>query len=333
LRHSRPSLDNITEQEMEKMIEYGKVNSMRVKRVNEVDIILDGGELGEVSIPKKEVHGRYRVNDNIDAFIYIDSKGQVIATAQKPFAEAGQFALLKVVSSNTYGAFLDWGLEQDLRVSVKEQQKPMRKGHSYLVYLYNDIKNRTAASSRLTKYLKNLPADFKEGQQVDLVVADITPLGYRAIINKTHLGVLYMNEVFQLLEQGQDIRGFIKKIREDGKIDLCLQKRSVRETDNLSGKILEMLKEHDGPLDISDKTSPERIYSLFGVSKKRYKDAIGALYKKRIIMVEDYAIRLVTEKGQPSQKTQKGKPGRTGRRIRSKSIRRHSRAGGNPHAK
>ena len=300
------------------MIEYGKINTLRAVRINEFDIILDGGELGEVSLPKKEVRGRCRINDDVKVFIYIDSKDQVTVTARVPYAEAGQFALLKVVSSNSYGAFLDWGLEHDLRVSVKEQQKPMKTGLPYVVYVYNDKNNRTTASSRLMKFLKNLPADFKEGQGVDLVIGDITPLGYRAIINRTHLGVLYKNEVFQLFEQGQAVKGFIKKIREDGKIDLSLQKRSAKEIDDLSGKIMNVLKEHDGILRISDKTSPERIYALFGVSKKRYKSAIGALYKKRIITVEDHAIQLVPGKGEISPETKAGKTGRTGRRIRPK---------------
>ncbi|MBN2418070.1 MAG: GntR family transcriptional regulator [Deltaproteobacteria bacterium] len=300
------------------MIEYGKINSLRVVRVNELDIILDGGELGEISLPKKGLSGRFRANDFTDVFVYIDSKAQVIVTAHIPFAEAGQFALLKVVSSNSYGAFLDWGLEQDLRVSVKEQQKQMKKGHPYLVYVYNDPKNRISASSRLSKFIKDLPADFKEGQHVDLVIADITPLGYRAIINKTHLGVLYKNEVFKLLEQGQSIKGYIKKIREDGKIDLCLQKRSVREIDDLSKKIMNVLKEHGGSLEISDKTSPERIYNLFGVSKKRYKSAIGALYKKRLITVDDYAIKLAPGKGETPGKKERGIKPQVGRRIRPK---------------
>ncbi|MGD9158939.1 MAG: S1-like domain-containing RNA-binding protein [Desulfobacteraceae bacterium] len=300
------------------MIEYGKINSLRVVKVTNSGITLDGKELGKIVLPKKEVHTQCRVNDYLDVFIYIDSKDQAIVTTRKPYAEAGQFALLKVVSSNSYGAFLDWGLEQDLRVSVKEQQKRMKQGQSYVVYVYNEKNDRVAASSRLTKFIKNLPAGFKEGQRVDLVIGDITSMGYRAIINGTHLGVLYKNEVFQLLKKGQGIKGYIKKIREDGKIDLSLQKRSVKEKDDLSKKILDALVEHGGRLDISDKTSPEKIYNLFGVSKKRYKNAIGTLYKKRLIRVEDHEIRLAPEKSQKPSGTQAGKPGHSGRRIKSK---------------
>lgn len=300
------------------MIEYGKINSLRVIEIDKFDITLDGGELGEIILPKKDIHGRCRVNDNVDVFLYRDSRGELILSTRKPYVQAGQFALLKVVSSNSYGAFLDWGLEQDIRVSVKEQQKRMRQGQSYIIYIYNDKNNRITASSRLAKFIKNLPSDFREGQRVDLVIGDITPMGYRAIINGTHLGVLYKNEVFQLLKKGQAIKGFVKNIREDGKIDLTLQKRSAKEKDELSKKILEVLNEHGGNLDISDKTSPQRIYNLFGVSKKRYKSAIGTLYKKHLITVGDYEIRLTPEQRQKPSNKQFGKPGRTGRRIKQK---------------
>ena len=300
------------------MIQYGKINTLRVLKVDELNIVLDGEELGEIYIPRKEVSTRYRVYDSIDVFIYIDSKDQLIATAKKPRVEAGQFALLKVVSSNSYGAFLDWGLEHDLRVPVREQQKQMRQDQSYAVYVYNEKNNRITASSRLNKFFSSIPVKFKEGQRVDLVIGDFTPMGYRAIINGTHLGVLYKNEVFQILKKGQTLKGVIKKIREDGKIDLSLQKRSNREAaDELSGKILDALKEHGGVLEISDKTSPEKIYSLFGVSKKRYKNAIGTLYKKRIIFVEDHAIRLAPKKENRASSTTAGKTGKIKRRIKT----------------
>ena len=301
------------------MVEYGKINSLRVRKIDGVNIVLDGGEVGDIFLPRKDITSRLRVNDHVDVFIYIDSKDRVIASPISPYAQAGQFALLKVVASNSYGAFLDWGLEQDLRVPVKEQQKQMRQGESYIVYVYNDKNNHTVASSKLNKYLKNIPVKFREGQKVNLVIGDITPMGYKAIINGTHLGILYSNEVFKIFEKGQPVKGFIKKIREDGKIDLSLQnkKHSPGEADDLSGKIMDALKENGGSLDLSDKTTPERIYSLFGVSKKRYKDAIGGLYKKRLIIVDDYAIRLATGRGNRPD-TRAGREGRGNRRIRQK---------------
>jgi predicted RNA-binding protein (virulence factor B family) len=289
------------------MIETGKMNNLKITRVNKSGVVLDGGEFGEIFLSEKEAPGRCKVNDSLEVFVYMDSKSKMVATTRKPHAQAGQLALLNVVSSNSYGAFMDWGLKPDLRVSVREQKKKMKQGQFYLVYVYNDKDNRIAASSKLEKFLKKNPVKFVEGQSVDLVIGDITPMGYKAIINNTYLGVLYRNEVFRILEQGQKVRGFIKKIREDGKIDLSLGKSAAMETDLLSKKILKALKEQDGSLDISDKTPPKKIYDLFGVSKKRFKNAIGALYKKHLIMIEDHGIRIAPKQvKKPSKKKTKG---------------------------
>jgi len=296
------------------MVEFGKINTLKVIKVKESGITLDGGTCGEIFLSKKEAPARCRVNDNVEVFTYIDSKARMIATTRKPYAVAGQFALLKVVSSNTYGAFLDWGLKQDLNVPVREQNKKMKRGQSYVVFVFNDKNNHITASSKLDKFLKKQPVNFMEGHPVDLVIGDMTPMGYKAIINATHVGVLYKNEVFQILKQGQGIKGFIKKIREDGKIDLSLQKSNAKEADELSQKILSVLKAHGGSLGVSDKSSPEAISRLFGISKKRYKNAIGALYKKRLITVEEHCIRLIRKPGERPQKNLKRGSGRAIRR-------------------
>lgn len=274
------------------MVELGKINILKVIKVTRSGIILDGGTLGEILISEKEVPAHCKVNDDIEVFIYIDSKAKMTATTSKPYAVAGQFALLKVAVSNSYGAFMDWGLKQNLRVPVSEQKKHMKQGQFYVVFVYNDKKNHIAASSKLDRFLPKLPVNFKEGRPVDLIIGETTPLGYKAIINKTHVGVLYKNEVFQMLDQGQKVKGFIKKIREDGKIDLSLQKHSAQAFDDLSQSILNTLKENSGSLEVSDKSSPEEIYRLFGVSKKRYKNAIGGLYKKGMIIIEEHSIKL-----------------------------------------
>ncbi|MFC1838193.1 S1 RNA-binding domain-containing protein [Thermodesulfobacteriota bacterium] len=274
------------------MIELGKINNLKVVKEIKTGIYMDGGELGEIFLSKKEVPGDIRTNDNVKVFIFKDSKSQVVVTTKKPCAMAGEFALLKVVTSNSYGAFLEWGLKPDLKVPVREQQKKMKAGQSCPVFIYNDKYDRITASSRLNKFAKKVPEEFREGQPVDLVIVDITPMGYRAIIDGKYFGVLYKNEVFQILKPGQAVKGFIKKIREDDKVDLTIRKSVAMETDLLGKKILNILKERGGSLNISDKTEPEKIYSLFGVSKKRYKNAIGALYKKRLIIVEDHGIRI-----------------------------------------
>lgn len=275
-----------------KMVELGKINTLKIIKVVRSGIILDGGALGEILISEKEAPAHCKVNDNIEVFIYIDSKAKMTATTQKPYAVAGQFALLKVAVSNSYGAFMDWGLKQNLRVPVPEQKQHMKLGQFYVVFVYNNKKNHIAASSRIDKFLSTLPVNFKEGEPVDLIIGESTPLGYKAIINKTHVGVLYKNEVFQILEQGQKVKGFIKKIREDGKIDLCLQKHSAQAFDDLSQSILNILKENGGSLEVSDKSSPEEIYRLFSASKKRFKSAIGGLYKKGMIVIEEHHIKL-----------------------------------------
>ena len=280
------------------MVEFGKINTLKVTKVMESGVTLDGGTLGEIFLPGKEAPARCRVNDSVEVFLYIDSKAGMIVTTKRPKAVAGQFALLKVLTSNSYGAFLEWGLEQDLRVSVREQNKPMKQGQAYVVFIYNDKNNQLTASSRLDKFSGEQPVHFTEGQQVDLVIGEMTSLGYTAIINHTHLGVLYKNELFQILQQGQEIKGFIKKIREDGKIDLSLHKSAAKATDDLSKRILSVLKDRGGSLGVSDKSSPETISRLFGVSKKRYKNAIGALYKKRMITIEEQGIKLIREPGE-----------------------------------
>jgi uncharacterized protein len=279
------------------MIEFGKMNSLKVTGIKKSGIYMDGGELGELFLSIIEVPAGIRVNDNVEVFIYLDPKSKVVVTTGKPYAMAGQFAFLKVVTSNSYGAFMEWGLTPDLKVPSREQQKKMKEGQSYLVFVYNDKDNRIKASSRLNKFTKRLSEGFNEGQRVDLVIADITPMWYRAIIDGRSFGVLYKNEVFRILKPGQAVKGFIKKIREDGKIDLSLQRSAAREADLLGKKIMNVLKERGGGLDISDKTDPKKIYSLFGVSKKRYKNAIGALYKKRMITVEDHGIKIVRKEG------------------------------------
>lgn len=279
------------------MVKFGDINRLRIAEVNQTGIILDENSSGGIFLPRQEIRGRFRVNDEIEVFIFRDSKSQTVVTASIPRIMAGQFGVLKVITSNSYGAFLDWGLKPDLRVPASEQHRKMKAGQSYPVFVYNDKQNRITASSRLRKFFKEIPEGYQEGRHVDLMVVETTPVGYRAVIDGKYSGVLYKNEVFQILEPGAKVRGFIKKIRPDGKVDLSLRKSAAMEADLLGKKILDVLKERGGVLEISDRTDPEKIYSLFGVSKKRYKNAIGALYKRRIIIIENNRIRLNRKKG------------------------------------
>lgn len=223
----------------------------------------------------------------------IDSEDR-LKVLLKPVAGVGEFACLRVASATHIGAFLDWGLPKDLFVPFREQKVEMHEGQSYVVRIYLDeASGRIAASSKLDKFLDRAPATYKTGEKVRLLICDKTDLGYKAIVNERHWGILFYNEVFQTLERGQRIDGFIKQVRSDGKIDLCLHKPGFEKVTHLTDVILNHIKAQGGFMPVTDKSPPEEIYRLFGVSKKTYKQAIGALYKKRLITFEDNGTRLV----------------------------------------
>lgn len=278
------------------MAEIGVLNYLRVVKEVDFGVYLDGGEHGEILLPRRYVPANCKVNDNIMVFIYLDSEDRLIATTEKPYAMVGDFALLKVVAVNSVGAFLDWGLPKDLLVPFSKQSSNMEKGKSYIVRVYVDKQsNRIAGSTRLDRYLDNDTGSFHAGQEVELLICNQTDIGYKAIINGTHWGVLYSNEVFQSLKRGQKTEGYIKKVRDDNKIDLCLQKPGYEKVDDITETILNVLKKKGGFLPVTDKSSPEIIYKLFGVSKKTYKKAIGAIYRKRLITIENNGIKLISK--------------------------------------
>jgi predicted RNA-binding protein (virulence factor B family) len=276
------------------MAEIGKVNHMYVVKEVDFGIYLDGGDLGEILMPKRYVPEGTQPEDMIDAFIYLDSEDRLVATTEKPLAMVGEFALLEVVSVTQVGAFLNWGLPKDLFVPFREQRQPMEAGQKYLVYVYLDTDTkRIAASSKIEHYLDNIPVDYDVDEEVDLIIVNETDLGYNAIIDNSHLGILYKNEVFQPLNPGDRVEGYIKKIRTDGKIDLCLQKAGYEKISSFADQIIASLERNNGFLALTDKSSPEDIYKAFKISKKNFKAAIGALYKKRIIVLEEKGIRLL----------------------------------------
>lgn len=277
------------------MAQIGKINHLEVLKELDFGIYLDGGDLGEILMPKRYVPEGTMLGDFIEAFIYLDSEDRLIATTEKPLASVEEFALLEVVSVTPVGAFLNWGLPKDLFVPFREQRKPMEVGKKYLVYVYLDTDTkRIAASSKIENYLDNIPVDYDENEEVDLIIVNETDLGYNAIIDYSHLGVLYKNEVFQELNPGDKVQGFIKKIRTDGKIDLRLDKIGYEKITSFVDRIIVELQKNKGFLPLTDKSSPEEIYKTFKISKKNFKAAIGALYKKRFIALEEDGIRLLT---------------------------------------
>ncbi len=276
------------------MVQIGKINKLKVLKHVDFGVYLDGGDDGEILLPLRYMPDPCEVGDEVEVFICYDSDDRLVATTETPKAMVNDFALLKVVATSSVGAFLDWGLPKDLFLPFAEQTRALRVGQEVLVYVYVDKSDRLAASMRLERNVEKTAAEYTEGQKVNLIIAGRTDLGFKAIIENRHWGVLYANEVFQPLRQGQKIEGYIKKMRPDGKIDLSLQRSGHKATrEDVGPKILESLKEKNGFLPINDKTPPEEIYRLFGVSKKQFKVALGGLYKKRLITVHEDGIRLV----------------------------------------
>ena len=276
------------------MAEIGRINKLRVTRKRDYGVHLDGGDSGDILLLKKYAPENCKPGDELEVFVYGDGPKRLRATTQKPYATVGQFAKLRVAANTSSGAFLDWGLQKDLLVPKKEQHARMEEGKLYVVFVFLDEKTgRITASAKLDKFLSLQPPDFAVGEEVDLVIYDRTDMGYKAIVNNTHGGMLYKNEVFRKLHIGQELKGYIKKIRADNKIDLSLQQPGYQKIDAVSRSILKTLKDHDGRIAVTDNSAPDDIYALFGVSKKTFKKAIGALYKKRLISIDANGIKLV----------------------------------------
>ncbi|MBT3383394.1 MAG: GntR family transcriptional regulator [Prolixibacteraceae bacterium] len=276
------------------MAEIGKINTLEVVRETDNGFYLDGENLGEILMPQKFITEEVRNSNQASVFVYTDSEDRLVATTETPHAKVGEFAFLKAVAISRFGAFLDWGLPKDLLVPFREQKSDMVEGRSYMVYIFLDYQtNRIAASAKLDKFLDNTPPEYETGDEVQLIITDETDLGYKAIINEEHWGMLYKNQVFQPLLVGQKVAGFISKVREDEKIDLLLEKPGYEKVDAISEKILNELKANNGFLAVSDKTSPEMIKSMFGISKKNFKKAIGGLYRKKLINFESDGLRLI----------------------------------------
>ncbi len=275
------------------MIEIGKTYDLTVVKLLDFGAYLDAKELGEILLPYKFVTDDLLVGDSIRVFLYLDSEDRPVATTQKPKASVGEFAYLKVIDLSRVGAFLDWGLDKDLLVPFSEQHMTMVENHSYLAYIHCDENDgRIVATSKIDKLIvQDPPEHFKVQQEVDLIIAHSTDLGYKAIINHQYWGLLYKEDIFIHLNFGQKIKGFIKNIRPDGKIDLSLH-GGQQTRDQYSDTILRYLNAKQGFAPVHDKSDPELITDLFGMSKGAFKKAIGQLYKQRIIRIDKQGIYL-----------------------------------------
>ena len=270
----------------------GNYNKLKVVKTVDFGLYLDGDNGLEILLPTRYVPANIKIGDEIDVFIYKDNEGRLIATTEHPYGIVGEFRYMKVKEVSKTGAFLDWGIMKDLLVPFKEQKTSMVVGNYYLVYIYLDfVTQRIAASARIDKFLDNIPPDFVRNQEVDLIIADKTDLGYNVIINNSHRGLLYNNEIFRSITKGERCKGYIKEVRDDEKIDVSLQCPGYEKIEGISQHVSDILEQHNGYLAVSDKSSAEEIYSLFSCSKKSFKKAIGALYKQRLISVEINGIR------------------------------------------
>ena len=276
------------------MLNIGNYNTLRIIKILSFGAYLDGGEGKEILLPTRYVPDGAQVGDEVKVFIYHDNEGRLIATTLHPNAVVGEFAFMQVKSVNTMGAFLDWGLMKDLLVPYKEQKLTMREGKWYLVYVRLDhVTGRVMASARIEKFLNNIPPKYEFNQEVDLLVADDTEIGYKVIVNNLHWGMVYHNQVFQRLEKGEHLKGYVKEIREDDKLDISLTPLGYQKVDGVAQTILQALQVQNGFLPVHDKSDPEVIYSLFRCSKKAFKQAIGALYRQHRIALEPDGIRLI----------------------------------------
>lgn len=274
----------------------GRMNTLEVLKHTDFGLYLDGGVDGEILLPKRYIpkDTPSEAGDWLNVFIYFDSDDKLIATTLTPKVMVGGFASLKVVDINRIGLFLDWGLPKDLLLPHSEEKRPLEIGDYCVVHVYLDKHSkRLVATARLDRYLDQLPARYSVGQEVDLLVAESTDLGFKASINETHWGLIHKNEAFKFLRRGMREKGYIREIRPDGKINLSLQPVGRQAGDALADQILSQLNEQGGRLPLSDKSAPEVITAHFGVSKGNFKKAIGGLYKQGLIRIHPDSIELV----------------------------------------
>jgi len=276
------------------MIELGKYNKLPIAREVDFGVYLDAGDEIEILMPTRYLPSEYVIGDIVTAFVYRDSEDRLIATTETPYAQVGDFAFLDVIGVSPFGAFLDWGLLKDLFVPFKEQKAKMQLGGKYLVYIYIDEEtDRITASAKIDRYIAKEEPPYQPGDKVDLLIYQFSDLGYKAIVDNRFGGMLYEDEVFRHLPIGSKTEGYIKQVREDFKIDLLLDEPGYGKVGGVTEQILDSLKENDGYLPLNDKSPSEEIYEAFGVSKKTFKKAIGDLYKRRMIVIEQVGIRLI----------------------------------------
>lgn len=281
-------------------IEIGKFNTLQVLRKVDFGYYLKGSaRSGDILLPNNEIDSEAQAaldagQDELDVFVYLDQEERLIATTRKPLAEVGDFAYLEVAWINNFGAFLNWGLMKDLFVPFREQKMKMQKGQSYIVHVHMDEESyRVMASAKVERYLNTDFPPYQRGDEVDVLVWQKTDLGLKVIIDNQYAGLLYDDQVFRNLRTGDRTKAYVHLVRPDGKIDLNLQRKGQAGVRDFTYDLLDYLRQNNGYTVLGDKSSPEDIYEVFGVSKKIFKKAVGDLYKRHKIEIKDDGIHLV----------------------------------------
>lgn len=276
------------------MIELGKINTLEVIRDEERGLYLEAGEMGEILLPIREAQEDTRIGDLVDVFIYRDSADRLIATTRTPKAMVGDIAVLEVTQVTPHGAFLDWGLVKDLMLPFGEQKRKVSQGVKVVVRVYIDEEtDRITATARLGRFFGKTDRSYVLNEEVDIMIVDRTELGYRVAVEGVDWGLIYHNQIFQPLETGERLKGYVQEVRNDGKIDIILQKPGPAKAMTLSKQILDSLAANNGFLALGDKSDPSEILAYFNVSKKTYKRALSQLYKEKKVVFEDGGVRLV----------------------------------------
>lgn len=262
-------------------------------KIVDFGLYLDGGDDGEILLPARYITELPQPGDEMNVFVYRDSEDRLIATTDRPFATVGEFAYLQVTAVNKVGAFMQWGLPKDLLVPFREQKVSMKQGGIYLVYIYvDDATKRIVASAKIEKFIGNRFPDYAPGTKVKALVYNHNELGYRCIVDNLYHGLIYQNETFRPVELGVEIDAYVKRVRDDGKIDLTVSPVASVRVERLAARILEKVRENNGRLPVSDHSSAELIQEMFECSKKDFKKAIGLLYKQRVISISPEHIEL-----------------------------------------
>lgn len=282
------------------MIDIGKYNKMRIARIEDQGHAWLTQDYDEhIKLHKAEVPEGLDIGDEVEVFVFKDSDNQKVATTKKPLVTLHDYAMLKVESVTGFGAFVNWGMPKDLLVPFEEQRESMEEGKFYLVYLYNDLMSgRLVGTTKISRYAERDEITVADGDEVDLTIWYQTDLGRKVIINRKHIGLIYENQIFETIREGDEVKGYIKEVRPDKNIDVTLQKQGYANVEPNAQKILDMLQTNEGFLGVNDKSDPQRIQGMLSMSKKTFKKAVGALYKQRVITIDADGIRLISQESE-----------------------------------